>query len=128
MGFLNFEGFELLNIKSAVIQWQLSKHAEVTKKGVPKGHKIGLSKKKRQAAYLVELYKYCPKVKHKEIAAEVGVSPGLIRKWNTEGDFRRAKEEIRKVYDKIQIRLASHLDFEILAGEMVRRYSRRVRM
>jgi hypothetical protein len=63
-------------------------YSEPSRRGTSKGHGIGFSKKK----YLASLYMLTSD-KRITIAMELGVSYGLLRKWNTEGPFRAAVRE-----------------------------------
>ncbi|MEE8076889.1 MAG: hypothetical protein V3U06_06540 [Candidatus Binatia bacterium] len=67
----------------AFIQERLSQHREPTRKGVPRGERIGFLRPKYHASLLCALRA----VPLKDIAEELGVSHGLLMKWNTEKDF-----------------------------------------
>jgi hypothetical protein len=57
-------------------------YAEPSRKGLPKGEPIGFSRKK----YLASLYMLTAD-KQITVAMELGISYGLVRKWNTERAF-----------------------------------------
>jgi hypothetical protein len=67
-------------------------YQEPQREGTPRGEPVGLSKNKHLAAL------WCLSgLELKEIARNVGVSYGLLRKWRTEGPF---KETIKKLVDE----------------------------
>jgi hypothetical protein len=65
------------------IQRKVKAFTEVSRKGTSKGETIGFSRKK----FLATLYMLTAD-RQITIATELGISYGLLRKWNTEGPFR----------------------------------------
>jgi hypothetical protein len=65
-----------------------AKYKEPTRKGTPKGEKIGFPSKKYFASILVGITNR----KVKDIAQQSDVSYGLLRKWKTESDFKALAE------------------------------------
>jgi hypothetical protein len=65
------------------IHEKASHYKEPERKGTPRGKPIGFSRVK----YLSSLY-MMTNLKQKNIAKKVGVSYGLLRKWNTHKDFK----------------------------------------
>lgn len=65
------------------IEQKARAYAEPSRKGASRGHRIGFSKKK----YLATLSMLTAD-KQITMAMELGISYGLLRKWNTEGPFR----------------------------------------
>ena len=73
-------------------------HLEPTRKGTPKGYKIGFTRTKEMASILVGV----TNLKIKKIAESCEVSYGLLRKWKTEDDFKsRSKEHCQKFAEEI---------------------------
>lgn len=64
------------------IEQKARAYAEPSRKGASRGQRIGFSKKK----YLATLYMLTAD-KQITLAMELGISYGLLRKWNTEGPF-----------------------------------------
>lgn len=69
------------------INEKIDNYVEPERKGTPKGDPIGFSKVKYEAS-LAMLYNYS----QKWIAENLGVSYGLLRKWNTEENFKKLIE------------------------------------
>jgi len=85
----------MLNSKSrglltTFIKNQLHTYKPPSRAGTPKGDKIGFSREK----FLVSLLSITS-LKQKDIAAQAAVSHGLVRKWNTEPEFKQAVEKHR---------------------------------
>lgn len=77
-----------------VVEWTdeaLKDYIDPDRKGTPKGEKIGLSKKKRRAAYLMTLHPEAASLR--EIAEIAGTSEGTIKVWRTQGAFNMAMDE-----------------------------------
>lgn len=66
-----------------LIKQKVDAYEEPTRRGVPKGDPIGMSKKKYFACYLM-----CLPLKRKQIAEVVGTSYDVMRKWCSEDDFK----------------------------------------
>ncbi len=77
-----------LRVIEGFIDVKVEKHLDPPRKGTHKGDPIGLSQKKYKAALMSLLYLF-----QADVADEVGVTPGLLRKWHTETEF---KETIRR--------------------------------
>jgi len=72
------------------IDRQVKAHPEPTRKDTPKGEPVGLSREKFEAALYVGLTNY----KAPKITKIVDISsPGLLRKWKTEPQFKEAVRE-----------------------------------
>jgi hypothetical protein len=84
-------------------------YEEPTRAGTKKGQPIGLSKKKLHAAILMILYGPLG-LSLKEISTISKVSPGLIRLWRTEPDFKRA---IKISYDSFSEVLLNTIDMVV---------------
>ena len=69
---------------------RLEEYGEQSRKGVPRGQKIGFSRKKFHACLLYGLTKR----RHKAIIAEVGVTFGVFKRWTQELDFLHWAEKI----------------------------------
>lgn len=67
------------------IDKRIRSYVEPEREGTPRGESIGLSSKKYLATLLM-----LRDLKLKDIAAQVGVSYGLLRKWTTEKQFKGA--------------------------------------
>src|SRR5215831_17391237 len=85
----------MLNSKSrglltTFIKNQLRAYKPPLRAGTPKGDKIGFSREK----FLVSLLSITS-LKQKDIAAQAAVSHALVRKWNTEPEFKQAVEKHR---------------------------------
>lgn len=65
------------------IERKAKAYAEPSRRGMSKGQRMGFSKKK----YLATLYMLTAD-KQITMAMELGISYGLLRKWNTEGPFK----------------------------------------
>jgi hypothetical protein len=76
------------------IRDEVKSYVEPTRKGTPRGEPIGLSKVKHRAAVLVSTTSK-PLF---EIAREVGVSHGLLRKWTCEDVFKDAIKRLRREF------------------------------
>ncbi len=72
-----------ITLLTKFIHDRLSKYTEPARKGVPKGHPIGMSFVKYKAS-LYMLYDF----PLKDIAKDFAISYGLLRKWRTEPDFK----------------------------------------
>lgn len=82
----------MINILEKYIDQKVSGYIEPSRKGVPKGDRIGFPRKKFHAA-LLELTTRKTDV----IASEAGVSYGLLCKWRTERQFRdEVEKQIRE--------------------------------
>jgi transcriptional regulator with XRE-family HTH domain len=68
---------------SRFIMEKIDKYIEPQRRGIARGEKVGLSLDKYIAS-LFMLYN----MKQKEMAEKIGISHGLLRKWNTEEDFQ----------------------------------------
>lgn len=72
------------------INFKQNNYEEPERKGTPKGDKIGFSITKFKASMLVGLMD----LSLKRISKECDVSYGLLRKWNSEPDFKKEKENL----------------------------------
>lgn len=86
----------VLNSKSrglltTFIKNQVRTYKPPSRAGTPKGDKIGFSREK----FLVSLLSITS-LKQKDIAAQAAVSHALVRKWNTEPEFKQAVEKHRR--------------------------------
>jgi len=86
----------MLNSKSrglltTFIKNQLRAYKPPLRAGTPKGDKIGFSREK----FLVSLLSITS-LKQKDIAAQAAVSHAVVRKWNTEPEFKQAVEKHRR--------------------------------
>jgi len=81
-------------------------HPEPTRKDTPKGEPVGLSREKFEAALYVGLTNY----KAPKIAKIVGISSsGLLRKWKTEPQFKKAvREGIQDFIDTIFLQVGNN--------------------
>jgi hypothetical protein len=68
------------------VHYNAYNYEEPTRRGIPKGKRIGFSREKYLAAMLVGITNW----KLKKIAKECEVSYGLLRKWRTESKFSSA--------------------------------------
>lgn len=84
------------------IREKLDNYVEPQREGTPKGEPIGLSLVKYKASLLLMASR-----KQKEIAEEVGVSYGLLRKWKTEQDFIKIVDEHVNEFSELRIKLLS---------------------
>ena len=66
------------------IHGKLNKYIEPKRKGTPKGEPIGFSNKKYKATLLL-----LQKANQSDVARLLNISHGLLRKWNTEREFKR---------------------------------------
>ena len=71
------------------IRDKIARYKPTERKGTPKGDPIGFSESKYKAALSMILDFY-----QKEIAAELGISFGVYRKWNTEEEFKSLINEL----------------------------------
>jgi len=81
---------------------KILKYVEPQRRGTPKGNPIGLSKVKYNAAALCSL----TKTSVKEIANQLDVSYGLLRKWRTEDKFYEVVDELEREFCQL---LVEHL-------------------
>lgn len=88
----HWEKFKTIAIKVGEIAVEsfLKDYREPERAGTPKGHPIGLSLRKRKAAFLMILH---PSLSLKEIAKVAGVAEGVLRLWRMEQDFEKAEIE-----------------------------------
>ena len=89
-----------INIKTSTLlldflNGKINKYREPQRRGTRKGEVIGLSLVKYIAA-LRSLYK----VKIKDVAEQLGVSYGLLRKWRTEEVFKKQVASFEKEFAK----------------------------
>jgi len=80
--------WDFTSLLGKFIRSKFDKYREPERKGIPRGEKIGFSKKKFYASLLMLL-----NYKQSKIADKVGISHSLLRKWNTEKEF---KEQVDK--------------------------------
>ena len=90
-----------INIKTSTLlldflNGKINKYREPQRRGTRKGEVIGLSLVKYIAA-LRSLYK----VKIKDVAEQLGVSYGLLRKWRTEKVFKKQVASFEKEFAKV---------------------------
>ena len=91
-----------------------TKYEEPTRKGTPRGEKIGFTDKKYFASILVGITNW----KLKDIAKQSKVSYGLLRKWKTEYDFKaevenHCSEFVTEIIKRIRSRIEKqNKDFE----------------
>lgn len=74
------------------ISEQLKGYIEPQRKGIPRGQPIGMHKNKFTAALLISL----TNVKQRQIARDMDINYGLLRKWNSEKEFQKAKSRHRR--------------------------------
>ncbi len=74
---------------------KLRDYVEPQRKGTPKGLPIGFSIVKYQATFHM-----LRNIKLKEMAKDLGVSYGVLRKWNTEKDFKAIVKKNHEEFDK----------------------------
>jgi hypothetical protein len=65
------------------LRYEMHTYKEPTRRGTPKGEKVGFSSKKHFACTLVGITNF----KLKDLAKKSDVSYGMIRKWNTDPNF-----------------------------------------
>lgn len=65
------------------LRYKMHTYKEPTRRGTPKGEKVGFSSKKHYACVLVGITNY----KLKDIAKKSDVSYGMLRKWKADPDF-----------------------------------------
>lgn len=68
-------------------------YCEPQRKGTPRGEKIGFPAKKYQASLLVALTNFKLKKLADDLNKRYGLSYGLLKKWRTEAEFRKACED-----------------------------------
>ena len=97
MRIIDIDGIAYIPLKNTYIisliieEWidiKIQLYKEPQRRGVKKGNLIGLSKIKYKASLLLAF-----KQNLKDIAKELGVSYGLLRKWGTEEEFNTKKAE-----------------------------------
>ena len=97
---------------SLYIQDQLDRYDEPERKGTPRGSAVGVSKNKFHAALLLSLTNRTPK----DIAQEVGVSYGLLRKWSTEPEFKRVKTRTHAIFSQlVENYIVAQIDMNLAA-------------
>jgi hypothetical protein len=75
----------------------LERYVEPERAGKAKGELIGLSLRKRKAAFLMVLH---PTLPLREIAAVAKTSPGVLKIWRTEDAFKQAEKEALNLFGK----------------------------
>jgi hypothetical protein len=80
---LNEERDGFYGIIEEFLHYEMNNYKEPTRRGTPKGEKVGFSSKKHFACILVGITNY----KLKYIAKKSDVSYGMLRKWNTDPNF-----------------------------------------
>lgn len=103
---------------TAFVKKQVAEYKQPERKGVPKGERIGLSKKK----YEVSLYMVTD-LQHRDIKDRTGVSESLIRKWRTEDDFRKQLERNQKQFASYVINAILRFN-DVNLGYLARYYDR----
>jgi len=78
-----FQKEDLNHLWGLYVATKVTEYTEPQRKGTPKGEPIGISKKKLHATLLA-----LTDMRGKKVAAIVGVSHGLYRKWKTEDNFK----------------------------------------
>lgn len=77
---------------------KLSNFIEPQRKGTPKGEIIGFSFTKYKASLHM-----IPHAKMKEIAERLGISYGVLRKWNTEQEFKNMVKKNKEEFNLLLI-------------------------
>jgi hypothetical protein len=80
------------------IYQKLEDHKEPERKGTPRGYKIGFPIKKHAACLLVALTNYKLKQIAETTGKALGFSYNLLRKWNSETEFRAQQDEFRSEF------------------------------
>ena len=80
------------------IYQKLEDHQEPERKGIPRGSTIGFPTKKLAACLLVALTNYKLKQIAETTGKALGFSYNLLRKWNTEAEFRAQQDEFRSKF------------------------------
>jgi hypothetical protein len=88
------------SLLSKFIKEKIDNYEEPQRKNTPRGDPIGYSRTKYQASLML-LRNY----KQKEIATLLKISHGLLRKWNTEEEFKALVEKNHKEYFKLALNL-----------------------
>lgn len=73
------------HLLTSFIEQRIREYVEPSKEGTPKGHRVGFSKPKFHASLLSAL----TSLKEKDIARQLKLSYGLLRKWHVEPDFKQ---------------------------------------
>jgi hypothetical protein len=86
---------------------KLGSYQEPERKGTPRGDKIGFPFKKFAACIFVGLTNFSLKKITEQHGSDFGFSYGLLRKWNTEADFKAQQDEFQsefalKIFQYIQ--------------------------
>lgn len=91
------------------IKERMATYTPAERKGTPKGDPIGFSTEKYESALLM-----LTGMKQREIAAKMGISHGLLRKWNTEEPF---KEEVQRHHLEFSAYYIKHLSDKTRRGD-----------
>jgi len=84
------------------LQYKMITYQEPSRKGTPRGERVGLSKQKFYAALLCGL----TNSQYKQVAKATGVSYSLLLKWRTEDAFKEAEQQaVNEFVDEIVYRL-----------------------
>jgi hypothetical protein len=100
------------------IYQKLEDHEEPERKGIPRGYKIGFPTKKLAACLLVALTNYKLKQIAETTGKALGFSYNLLRKWNSEAEFRAQQDEFRSEF---AITIYKFIKFEYLKFWEVKR-------
>lgn len=100
------------------IYQKLEDHEEPERKGIPRGYKIGFPTKKLAACLLVALTNYKLKQIAETTGKALGFSYNLLRKWNSETEFRAQQDEFRSEF---AITIYKYIKFEYLKFWEVKR-------
>lgn len=82
------------------------------RRGTPKGDPIGFSSEKYEATLFM-----LTDMKQKDMADKLGISHGLLRKWNTEEPF---KEEVKRHLSEFVTTYMKYLSDKALKGDKLR--------
>jgi hypothetical protein len=80
------------------IDQQVKGYEEPTRLGTPRGDKIGFPLNKYILCLIAGLTNYSLRAIGDEYGKNLGVSYGLLRKWNSEPDFKALKHEAQKEF------------------------------
>lgn len=97
----NGQETEIPSLFGEYLNKEISNYTEPERKGTPKGDKIGFPKKKYAACLLVALTNLSLKTIAEKFGTKFGFSYGLLRKWNSEDEFKAEKQRQCLIFARI---------------------------